>query len=206
MAEEEKSKPSPETYGNDYEILPHKDIVELREELRRLRAKPTERTLQISMVELGGKIDKLIDVFSEALQEIRVEEGGLTFQEKMKPLLNRMEKILEQNSQIAEGIVALADMVNEVQGVSKKPQMKEEAPPLIEPTGLGLGPQPLRPGGIPPMPPVGPPGPPGAPIPPVGASAGPPMPPPGAPMPPGPTARPAAPAKPLPGIPPPPRA
>ena len=179
MAKEAPEK-APETYGDDYEILPHKDILELREELRRLKAKPSERTLQISMVELAGKVDKLINIFTEALEEIRVEEGGLTFQEKMKPVLNRMEKILEQNSQIAEGIVALADMLGEMKvGVPAAPAVPEEP----ELPGLpGAEPMP-PPGGLPPMPPGGPP----------------PM-----PLPAGPAEPPAA--KPLPSIPQPPRA
>ena len=184
MAKEAPEK-APETYGDDYEILPHKEILELREELRRLKAKPSERTLQISMVELAGKVDKLINIFTEALEEIRVEEGGLTFQEKMKPVLNRMEKILEQNSQIAEGIVALADMLGEMKvGVPAAPAVPEES----ELPGLPGGPEQ---GGPPPMPP------PGGPMPPPGG-------PPPLPLPAGPAEPPAA--KPLPSIPQPPRA
>ena len=153
MAEEEpKPEEKPEIYGDDYEILPHKDIVELREELRRLRAKPTERTLQISMVELAGKVDKLIDIFTEAMETIRVEEGGLTFQEKMKPVLNRMDKVLQQNSQIAEGIVALADMVNELKSGGEAPALPTApvAPmpppgPMVLPGGPPVAPPPSRP-------------------------------------------------------------
>ena len=174
----EKKPEAAEQYGSDYEILPHKEIVELREELLKLKAKPSERTLQISMVELAGKVDKLIDIFSDALEQIRVEEGGLTFQEKMKPVLTRMEKILEQNSQIAEGIVALADMVNEI-----KPGGAEEPKLDIGEPALPTGPAPLGPAApVPSGPPV--PLPPGPPVPP-GAPPGPgPKPLPGVPLPP----------------------
>lgn len=154
----EKKPEAAEQYGSDYEILPHKEIVELREELLKLKAKPSERTLQISMVELAGKVDKLIDIFSDALEQIRVEEGGLTFQEKMKPVLTRMEKILEQNSQIAEGIVALADMVNEI-----KPGGAEEPKLDIGEPALPTGPASLGPAVVPSGPPVPPP--PGPPVP-----------------------------------------
>lgn len=162
MAAEKKpeAEKNTETYGADYEILPHKDIIELREELRRLRAKPSERTLQISMVELAGKVDKLIDIFSDAMEQIRVEEGGLTFQEKMKPVLNRMEKILEQNSQIAEGIVALADMVNEIKPggstVSHEPELPTGPEPMMPPMPGPAAPVPLPPAGPAPLPPGGP--------------------------------------------------
>ena len=159
MAEAKPTEePKSDTYGDDYEILPHKDIVELREELKRLRAKPTERTLQISMVELAGKVDRLIDIFQEAMESIRVEEGGLTFQEKMKPLLTRMDKVLEQNSQIAEGIVALADMVNEVKGAVPElptgPEPIGPIPPAVGPAPIGV--PPVLPGGPAPLPPAKP--------------------------------------------------
>ena len=175
MAVENKPEAA-EQYGSDYEILPHKEIVELREELLKLKAKPSERTLQISMVELAGKVDKLIDIFADALEQIRVEEGGLTFQEKMKPVLTRMEKILEQNSQIAEGIVALADMVNEIKpgGVEEEPKLDIGEPALPTgpaPLGSAVPPPPGLPPPGPPVPPGAPPGPgpkplPGVPLPP----------------------------------------
>lgn len=176
-------------FNSDYEILPHKEIMELREELQKLKSKPTEKTLQLSMVELTAKIDKLIDIFEEARQEIKIEEGGLTFQEKMKPLMERMEKVLEQNSQIAEGIVAVADLIGEIKdsvgepSKSKKTEPDFSKPPQdmsefddsgssdMSPSRSGPPPMPPQPG-VPPSPRQGPP--PGPPAP----GGLPPMPPP----------------------------
>jgi len=162
------------TGGTDYELLPHKEIMELREQLQQLKNKPTERNLQVAMVELSAKLDKMVDIFEEARHEIKIEEGGLTFQERMRPMMNRMEKILEQNSQIAEGIVAVADLIGEIKdgvvGGSASPA-PETAPPMPEGPSMA-SPMPPMPGPTPPLPP-----PPGA-----GAPAGmpppPPMPPP----------------------------
>ena len=114
---EERADNEREEYGEEYELMPHKEILELRDELHKLKIRPNEKTLQLSMVELSAKVDKLIDIFSEAMHEIRIEEGGLTFQDKMKPMVDRMDKILEQNSQIAEGVVAIADLVNELKDI-----------------------------------------------------------------------------------------
>ncbi len=143
-------------YGEDYELLPHRDIVELREELRKLRVQPSEKTLQISMVELATKIDRLIDIFEEAKEMIKVEEGALTFQEKIRPLIMRVEKVLEQNSQIAEGVVAIADMVNELKeivgGKPSRPSFPERPFPLLEQPGSGR--MPLLPESMPPPPPI----------------------------------------------------
>ncbi len=137
---------APEEGNEDYELMPHKDVLELRDELRKLKMHPNEKTLQLSMVELASKVDKLADIFEEAMHEIRIEEGGLTFQDKMKPLIDRMEKILEQNSQIAEGVVAIADMVSELKelmGGGQKP-----IPDLGQQQGFAP-----NPGSPPPMPP-----------------------------------------------------
>jgi hypothetical protein len=181
----------------EYELLPHRDIVELREELRKLKSMPPEagEHAEASYEELTSKMDRLIQIFTEAEKTINVEEGAATFKEKMAPIVEKMNKILEQNSEIAEGIVALADIMNEVKdklevGViykGKEAEKIEIGPsmppkPAAPPGGPG-GPMPTP--GVPPPPPPGGPGapPPGMP-PPGGPGGPPPLPRPGAPMPP----------------------
>lgn len=98
---------------DEYELLPHREIEELKEELSKLKefeVAPSKK-LQVSLLEVNQKLDKLITIFEDASHEMRVEEGGLSFTDKMRPLLEKMNKILEQNSEIASGILALADMV-----------------------------------------------------------------------------------------------
>src|SRR3989344_8433907 len=99
----------------EYEILPHKEITELKDQLEKLKSfevAPTKK-LTVNLVELNAKIEKLLNIFEEASRQINVEEGGLTFQEKMRPIFEKMNKILEQNSEIAEGIVAVADLIKD---------------------------------------------------------------------------------------------
>lgn len=151
MAEDSEQTDVPEE-GQDYELMPHNEVLELRDELRKLKMHPNEKTLQLSMVELAAKVDKLIDIFTEAMHEIRIEEGGLTFQDKMKPLVDRMDKILEQNSQIAEGLVAVADLVNEMKDV-----MGGGAMPSVNAPGPGAPGAPTPPPGAPTPPPMPPP-------------------------------------------------
>lgn len=101
--------------GEDYEVLPEKEVKDLREELKKMRTfeQTPSKTMQVSMNDLNAKLDKLLAVFDEASKDIKIEEGGLSFQEKMKPLVEKMNKILEQNSEIAEGIVAIADLIRD---------------------------------------------------------------------------------------------
>ncbi len=160
---------------DEYELLPHKEIEELKDELQKLKEfeiAPSKK-LQVSLLELNTKLDKLITIFEDAMHEMRIEEGGLSFTEKMKPLLEKMNKILEQNSEIASGILALADMVKEMK------ESREEAPrPMPEhipepaymapaygvPQGMMAPPRQAPPVG--PMPPGVPPGMPLPPMPP----------------------------------------
>jgi len=164
---------------DEYELLPHREIEELKEELAKLKefeVAPSKR-LQVSLLELNTKLDKLLTIFEDATHEMRIEEGGLSFSEKMKPLLEKMNKVLEQNSEIASGILALADMVKEMKeggSQSSQPAMPsfesegyqdyQEQPPQFEQGGQGVPPPPQQ------APPAGnkPPGvPPGPPLPPV---------------------------------------
>src|SRR3989338_11277711 len=109
----------------EYELLPHKEIEELKEELSKLKEfeiAPSKR-LQVGLLELNTKLDKLTTIFEDAAHEMRVEEGGMSFVEKIRQLLEKMNKILEQNSEIASGILALADMVK---GVKPASELHEE--------------------------------------------------------------------------------
>lgn len=158
-------------YANaeEYELLPHKEIQELKEELRKLKEfeiTPTKK-MHVTMIELNHKLDKLITIFEDAMHEVRVEEGGLSFAEKMKPVVSKMNKILEQNSEIASGILAVADMLK---GKEARPTYEEEP----ELPSLEAPPRPP----VPPTPPSprAPPGPPGPPKP--APAEGPPLPPP----------------------------
>jgi hypothetical protein len=171
MADDENPQVAPGE-EDEYELLPHKEIEDLKEELSKLKEfeiAPSKR-LQVGLLELNTKLDKLITIFEDATHELRVEEGGLSFTEKMRPLLEKMNKILEQNSEIASGILALADMVKDLK------EAHEEAPrPMPEqaPTPMEMAPpMPARPAGMmaPPRMPPGPipPGvPPGMPLPPL---------------------------------------
>lgn len=138
--------PETEDYA-EYEILPHKEIKELKEELAKLKeyeVTPT-RKLQISILELNNKLDRLLAIFEEAMHGIKVEEGGLRFEEKMRPMVERMNKILEQHKDIAEGVVAMADMLKEIKKTG--PAMPPLGPPkgqmhgMMPPGRLGMPPQ-----------------------------------------------------------------
>ena len=184
-----------EPVEEEYELLPHKEIIELKDELRKLKSLPPEagKHTEASYDILTKKMNRLIEIFEEAEKSVEVEEGAVTFKERMAPFTDKMSKVLEQNSEIAEGIVALADIMNEIKdklevGViyKAKEAQKVGSRPMHRPAPLPIheGPRPMGPmppptpgkmplGAMPPMPRT--PKPPGM--------APPPLPRPGAPLP-----------------------
>ncbi len=165
MADEDKPKgASPLDEGEEYEILPQKEIQELKSELRKLKEFEITpgKKMQVSLVEVNAKLDKMLSVFEEAMTALQLEEGGLSFKDKMKPVVEKMNKILEQNSEIAQGIVAVADLVKDLRedmgkGVTVKEAVIEGPQPVPLPTGTFPQPMFPPPAGMPPMPGMPPP-------------------------------------------------
>ncbi len=165
MADEEKQEGGPvPNEGDEYEILPQKEISELKDELRKLKEfeiTPSKK-LGVQLVELNTKLDKLLSIFEEATTALQIEEGGLSFKEKMHPVVEKMNRILEQNSEIAQGIVAVADLVKDLRedlgkgvtvreplairepGTFGPPEAPPSIPPVMPPPGLPPPPMPRR--------------------------------------------------------------
>ena len=131
---------------DDYELLPHKDIIELKSQLENLKKGPNPEA-QESMEKLTESIDNLLNLFKQAASQMHLEdqEAGLV-EQKLIPLHNKLDRILDQHNKIAEGIVALADMVKDLKDAVRQPIR-------MPPTMLRPMPRPM----MPPMPPMGPP-------------------------------------------------
>ena len=131
---------------DDYELLPHKDILELKSQLENLKKGPNPEARE-SMEKLTDSIDNLLNLFKQAASQMHLEdqEAGLV-EQKLIPLHNKLDRILDQHNKIAEGIVALADMVKDLKDAVRQPIR-------MPPTMLRPMPRPM----MPPMPPMGPP-------------------------------------------------
>ena len=172
----------------DYELVPFKEIDSLKRELNKLKEfpVPSAKKLSIGMEDLAVKLDRMTSIMEEAAHMVKVDEGGLSFEEKMRPLINKMNKVLDQNAEIAKGILAVADLVNSVsekvekleskEPLMPKPRITESMPPppgAMPPPGNMPPPPETAPEGMPPPPPPG-----AMPPPPEPAAAGLPPPPP----------------------------
>lgn len=130
-----------------YEILPAEEIEELKEELKRMKEfeiAPSKK-MQMNIIELNVKLDRMIKIFEEAMHELKVE-GAEGLMERIRGLDNKLDELLEQNRTIAEGMVAIADLVTRQQ----KP--KQELPPIPKPSPPGTPSPPGPPPRVPPPP------------------------------------------------------
>ena len=123
----------------EYELVPYKEISELKSELQKLRDVPipSSKKMQITMDELALKMDRMVAIFEQASHEMRTEEGGMTFEERMRPIIEKTNKVLEQNSEIAKGIVALADLIEELKGRLEKGFLVKEG--VSQPSSMSMG-------------------------------------------------------------------
>ncbi len=186
-----------------YEIMPYKEVMELKKQVAELKersGKPLNEDLMNSISVLTKQLGSLLQLFKTAADEMRTEESAEErIAHSLKPILERMEGVIDQNKTIAEGMVAIADMVKEIKGEKPSKAFEEIDIPKIGGTKSSTKHSDLldMPGMDMPPPPGGMPLPsgPGMPPPPGG------MPPPGMGMPPPPGGMPLPPG---PGMPPPP--
>ncbi len=143
-----------------YEIIPHKEIVGLKKEIQELKSKDSDagsKPLLESVHKLTEEINSMLSLFKTAAEEMRMEEKDEHFvAKKMEPLIDKLDEIMEQNRTIAEGMVAVADMIKESLEkresiISTKPEPEFRPPQPKLPEFRDLGPM----GNVPAPPPSG---------------------------------------------------
>lgn len=146
--------------NDEYELMPHDEILKLKDELNRLKTGSPSSSLQDSIESLRKSIDSLLELFRIAAKEIE-EEGGSSLIKKIDELNERIDEISDQNEKIASGILAVADMIGGKAEMPKSagempPFMQEEELPQLPPLGESQFPQPRLniPRGMPPPPPM----------------------------------------------------
>ncbi len=161
---------------DEYELLPRDEVKKIKAELETIKSGPAGSTssakaLVGSMTELNSSMNKMLEIFKTASSEIkRGEDEAELISKRLDPFLERLDKVIDQNEKIAEGIVAIADMVKEMKESNKGPEMPvlppldRQPPRFPEPDPFGPPPGGPQPSG-PMMPPPQQPPPQGAPPP-----------------------------------------
>ena len=114
----------------EYELLPRHEIEALKKEIERLKKHPfgetkEGETLLEAINNLNDNIKRLIDIFTKTSADLKKNYGDTSPLEDIKEIKN-------QNEQIAQGIVAVADMMKELKE-AVKPQPISPGPKIPTP-------------------------------------------------------------------------
>lgn len=133
--------------NDEYELMPHKSLEGMKKELEELRRHASNiepktglpKETSSSITSLTKSINSLMDLFKKASAEMKLEDRDEQLLSKqIKPLMEKVDTLLEQNSKIAKGIIAVADMVKE--NIHKPeeihPPRAPTPPPAMPPPGL----------------------------------------------------------------------
>lgn len=139
-----------------YDMMPHRDIIELKKQLQKLKAeKFSSHELMNSMSALTKSMDSMLGLFKEAAEELK-------FEEKEDAINKQLNEIIEQNKIIADGMVTVSDMIKDFIEKQSKPVQAQSSfqgpvpepafqqPPLEPPLN-----EPSLPNEMPPVPPQG---------------------------------------------------
>jgi len=149
--------------SNEEAELPHDTIKKVQKGLETLKKKAEKQksisseTFLNSVEDLNNNLSSLSNLFQEAAKDIKEEE------EVAVGLKEKMNTLESENRKIAQGILAIADMIKELEEKIERPKI---GPPifmkgkkLIPPRRMTPGPMPPRmPGAMPKKKPMMPPG------------------------------------------------
>jgi predicted nucleic acid-binding Zn-ribbon protein len=99
---------------DEYEILPHKLLEDLKFDVEALKKKlsepeTTSQELIAEIEDFKGTLRDLQNVFKEALQDLKEDDSA----KLLHALQNKVETITTQNETIARGMVAISDKLDD---------------------------------------------------------------------------------------------
>ncbi|MBI1970612.1 hypothetical protein HYS47_02620 [Candidatus Woesearchaeota archaeon] len=116
---DDSSSASCSTEDEEYELLPHKRVLQLEKEVGALKKNPLGSTgdgksLMEHMDTLSKSMNDLVKIFKTASSQMDLEERETELVSKqLGPLMEKIDLLIDQNKKIAKGIVAIADMVED---------------------------------------------------------------------------------------------
>ena len=133
-----------------YDLLPHHEIEELKKQVQELKTradKSSSQEIVNSLNQLTRSMDAMLRLFTEAAQEVKAEE-----REESK-ITEKLDELIDQNKTIAEGIVAVSDIVKDFIGKEEhrpapgpRPEPRPSFPgPSFQPPGPRPEPRPSFP-------------------------------------------------------------
>ena len=137
----------------EWEVIPHKILADLRDEVHVLKEKisqpNTRKDMVDAMVELKKSIDDMHGIFKTALETVG--------KDNTEEILKRLSAIEKQNDQIAQALVSVADLVENKREMPSMAMPSMPAPPMpmrAPPPRPRQAPPAFAPSSLPPPPPA----------------------------------------------------
>jgi hypothetical protein len=127
------------------ELMPHRKITDIKRELEHLKKKASSEGASASSKDfkesadrLNDNINRLLSLFKEAAESMKVEEEEPGLRAQIDPLMKRINEIEDENKKIAQGILVIADMIRElkveerkIEGMLPKPKPMQMPRPVF---------------------------------------------------------------------------
>ncbi len=97
------------------ELGSYKDISELKRDLEGMKGKKEVSTRELfdAVQKLSQRMTDILEIFGAAADQMKLEEKEAAFESKRhETIISKLDKILDQNKTIAEGMVSLVELVN----------------------------------------------------------------------------------------------
>ena len=120
----------------DFETDSYKSISDLNKELVAMKGKKdiSVKDLYDTVQKLTGTMTDMLEVFGAAAEQLKLEEKEYeTDSRKHEFIISRLDKIIDQNKTIAEGMVAIVDMIKEKIVPLTRPKQESMFRPRPEP-------------------------------------------------------------------------
>jgi hypothetical protein len=115
-----------------YVDMPYSEVADLKKQLKKLQDKGSSAgsdDLIKSMTTLTKNMDSMLQLFKTAADEMKLEEREeKELTQQISPIMDKLDEIIEQNKIIAEGMVAVSDLVKEKLAHFKPAPPKQEKP------------------------------------------------------------------------------
>jgi len=113
----------------NFELIPHKQFLELKRDMESIKKNPfgprTEEIL-MNMTELSRSLDEMVKAFKEATESTQNQElQDLTAM--INPVSVKIDTLFEHNKKIAQGVLAIADMLKDTLTLTNDLQNKVSA-------------------------------------------------------------------------------
>lgn len=148
--------------NDNYELMPLDEVKKLKQEISELKKEkhyaPSSVVAQ-SLDRLANSLESMFKIFDVAATDIEQESiNKKSFEEQIAPIMEKLDRIEDQNKDIAEGMLALADIVKKLDVEDEEKVVPYGKPvPIIKPTEVPVpseetqgAPKPI--GNLPPMP------------------------------------------------------